>query len=146
MCKRSKNRAKSSLDQIQCNQLQPSVKTLIDKCWYYVLSKYQLKSFIARQQGSATLTPQSPTLNNIHAPSKYSKLHLTFTLKENSLRKHTVLQKYRIIYYTPASFQDVGKKFLRFHCPFDVHVTVHRVKFLVIKPTRCTDFSHLFLE
>jgi len=26
------------------------------------------------------------------------------------------------------------------------HVTVHRVKFLIIKPTRCTDFSNLFLE
>ena len=23
---------------------------------------------------------------------------------------------------------------------FDVHVTVHRVKFLAIKPTRCTNF------
>jgi hypothetical protein len=29
---------------------------------------------------------------------------------------------------------------------FDVHVTVHRVKFLIIKPTRCTDFSNLFSE
>ena len=29
---------------------------------------------------------------------------------------------------------------------FDVHVTVHRVKFLIIKPTRCTNFSDLFLE
>ena len=29
---------------------------------------------------------------------------------------------------------------------FDVHVTVHRDKFLKIKPTRCTDFSYLFLE
>jgi len=29
---------------------------------------------------------------------------------------------------------------------FDVHVTVHRVKFLIIKPTRCTNFSNLFLE
>ena len=28
----------------------------------------------------------------------------------------------------------------------DVHVTVHRNKFLTIKPTRCTDFSNLFLE
>jgi len=28
----------------------------------------------------------------------------------------------------------------------DVHVTVHRVKFLTIKPTRCTNFSNLFLE
>ena len=28
----------------------------------------------------------------------------------------------------------------------DVNVTVHRDKFLVIKPTRCTDFSNLFLE
>ena len=28
----------------------------------------------------------------------------------------------------------------------DVHVTMHRVKFLVIKPTRCTNFSNLFLE
>jgi len=25
-------------------------------------------------------------------------------------------------------------------------VTVHRDKFLIIKPTRCTDFSNLFLE
>jgi len=29
---------------------------------------------------------------------------------------------------------------------FDVHVTVHRVRFLVIKPTRCTNFSNLFSE
>ena len=29
---------------------------------------------------------------------------------------------------------------------FDVHVTVHRVKFLLIKPTRCDHFSNLFLE
>jgi len=29
---------------------------------------------------------------------------------------------------------------------FDVHVTVHRDKFRIIKPTRCTDFSNLFLE
>jgi hypothetical protein len=27
---------------------------------------------------------------------------------------------------------------------FDVHVTVHRDKFLVIKPTKCTNFSNLF--
>jgi len=29
---------------------------------------------------------------------------------------------------------------------FYVHVTVHRDKFLIIKPTRCTNFSNLFLE
>jgi hypothetical protein len=28
----------------------------------------------------------------------------------------------------------------------DVHVTVHRVKLLTIKPTRCTNFSNLTLE
>jgi len=28
----------------------------------------------------------------------------------------------------------------------DVHVTVHRDKFLIIKPSRCTNFSNLFLE
>jgi hypothetical protein len=27
---------------------------------------------------------------------------------------------------------------------FDVHVTVHRNKFLIIKPTRCANFSNLF--
>jgi len=27
---------------------------------------------------------------------------------------------------------------------FDVHVTVHRVKFLIIKPTRCTNFSQIY--
>ena len=29
---------------------------------------------------------------------------------------------------------------------FDVHVTVHRDKFLTIKPTTCINFSNLFLE
>ena len=29
---------------------------------------------------------------------------------------------------------------------FDIHVTVHRDKFLIVKPTRCTNFSNLFLE
>jgi hypothetical protein len=29
---------------------------------------------------------------------------------------------------------------------FDVHVTMHRDKFLIIKPTRCTNFSNLFLK
>jgi len=29
---------------------------------------------------------------------------------------------------------------------FDSHVTVHRDKFLIIKPTRCTNFSNLFLD
>jgi hypothetical protein len=29
---------------------------------------------------------------------------------------------------------------------FDFHVTVHRVKFLIINPTRCTNFSNFFLE
>jgi len=29
---------------------------------------------------------------------------------------------------------------------FEVHVTVNRVKFLIIKPTRCNNFSNLFLE
>ena len=29
---------------------------------------------------------------------------------------------------------------------FDVYVTMHHDKFLIIKPTRCTNFSNLFLE
>jgi len=29
---------------------------------------------------------------------------------------------------------------------YDVQVTVHRDKFLIIKPTRCTNFSNLFLD
>ena len=32
------------------------------------------------------------------------------------------------------------------HVAFDVHVTVHRDKFLIINPTRCTNFSNLYLE
>ena len=27
---------------------------------------------------------------------------------------------------------------------FDIHVTVHRDQILIIKPTRCTNFSNLF--
>jgi hypothetical protein len=29
---------------------------------------------------------------------------------------------------------------------FDIHVTMHHDKFLIIKPTRCTNFSSIFLE
>ena len=39
------------------------------------------------------------------------------------------------------NFANAPKHF--FHL-FDVHVTVHRDKFLKIKPTRCTNFSNLF--
>jgi len=35
----------------------------------------------------------------------------------------------------------------QWHTPkFDVHVTLHRDKFLIIKPIRCTNFSNLCLE
>jgi hypothetical protein len=29
---------------------------------------------------------------------------------------------------------------------FDVYLTVYRVKFLIIKPNRCTNFANLFLK
>jgi len=38
----------------------------------------------------------------------------------------------------------LGYVFLKPPDGFDVHVTMHRDKFLIIKPTRCTDFSNLF--
>jgi hypothetical protein len=34
---------------------------------------------------------------------------------------------------------------LMLSCKFDVHVTVHRDKFLITKQSRCTNFSNLFL-
>jgi len=34
----------------------------------------------------------------------------------------------------------------RWKWEFDIHVTVHHDKFLIIKPTRCTNFSNLFLD
>jgi len=39
-----------------------------------------------------------------------------------------------------------AKNEVKVESKFDVHVTVHCVKFLIIKPTRCTNFSNLFLE
>jgi hypothetical protein len=36
--------------------------------------------------------------------------------------------------------------YLYAHYGFDVHGSVHRDKFLIIKPTRCTNFWNLFLE
>jgi hypothetical protein len=38
------------------------------------------------------------------------------------------------------------QKKLEISIGFDAHVTMHRVQFLIIKPTRCTNFSNLFLE
>ena len=37
-----------------------------------------------------------------------------------------------------------AKNEVKVESKFDVHVTVHCVKFLIIKPTRCTNFSNLF--
>jgi hypothetical protein len=36
--------------------------------------------------------------------------------------------------------------YIWFTMGFDVHVTVHHDKFLRVKPTRCINYSHLFLE
>ena len=54
---------------------------------------------------------------------------------------------------TPNSLSNAAKclsyKIYTFHITqdkFDVHVTMHHDKFPVIKPTRCTKFSNLFLE
>ena len=38
------------------------------------------------------------------------------------------------------------KTFVKYLQQFYVHVTVHRDKFLIIQPTRCTNFSNLFLK
>jgi hypothetical protein len=38
------------------------------------------------------------------------------------------------------------QKKLEMSIGFDVYVTVHRVKFFIINPIRCTNFSNLFLE
>jgi len=50
-------------------------------------------------------------------------------------------------------FPNPGGASTRTTCPltrqlssYGVHVTVHRDKFLIIKPTRCTNYSNLFLE
>jgi hypothetical protein len=39
-----------------------------------------------------------------------------------------------------------GKGHYKEDSVFDIHVTFSHVKFLIIKPTRCTDFSNLMLE
>ena len=49
------------------------------------------------------------------------------------------------------SVTDIGgwlehRGFGKWNEKFYFHVTVHRDKFLIIKPTRCTNFSNLFLE
>jgi len=49
------------------------------------------------------------------------------------IRPHTVRKSFsRALYRVPIES--------------DVHVTVHGDKFLIIKPTRCTNFSNLFLK
>ena len=44
-----------------------------------------------------------------------------------------------------SNFGGLFSRILLTHCfQFDVLVTVHRDKFLTIKPTNCTNFSNLF--
>jgi hypothetical protein len=93
--------------------------------WYCVLYKYQLKRFIALQQRVTLAPPPLPSTTYTSLPNKENCI-LTVTLKEQekSLRKPTVLQDR--INYTPASFQDVGKQFIRSHCPlFTLFITNH---------------------
>ena len=57
--------------------------------------------------------------------TKYKVLYMSFTVY--------VKYKIQIILYVLNSCKY-----------FDIHVTVHRDKFCIIKPTRCTNFSNIF--
>ena len=48
--------------------------------------------------------------------------------------------------WTKLAHNEVVQRSHKHWTYIDVHVTVHRDRFLIIKPNRCTNFSNLFLE
>jgi hypothetical protein len=73
-------------------------------------------------------------------PQKLLKQNLSFRFRcKNdiywSIREPVIATKFIFLCFS-----------LNLQTSFDVHVTVHCVKFLIIKPTRCTNYSNLFLE
>jgi len=82
------------------------------------------------------------SLHFLHVPSVVVTLQ---TLCEDCHAGSSALQQYdapteRVQYR--AHLIDLNSK--THYVVFDVHMTVHRDKFLIIKPTRCNNFSNLF--
>ena len=75
-----------------------------------------------------------------------SKIHLiitAFIINKNFITKHWIYISCVLHNQETACISD------RIHYlanRFDVHVTVHHDKFLIIEPTRCTNFSKFYLE
>ena len=80
---------------------------------------------------------------SVHITAIYSGNKKCKTYQDASdceVRRSDGQQAYVIIYDRHVS------DFVMVLTQFDVHITVHRVKFLTIKPTGCTNFSNLFLK
>ena len=60
------------------------------------------------------------------------------TTNKNRKEKHTEHTAY------VQGKNDQISRVIKMQNIFDIHVTVHHDKFLIIKPTRCTNFSNLF--
>ena len=86
-----------------------------------------------------------PVLFNFNTGIPAAKVDL-YKTPEVSLNITYIYSCYSIenIFYKIPVLKGGKKKFTKELCGFDVHVTVHRDKFLKIKPTRCTNFSNLF--
>ena len=85
----------------------------------------------------------------VHPPEKCAR-RCPLACSENFCELMNTLQKMSSLpmkVITPENkgqhFRLLSKKFVFL---FDIHVAVHRDKFLIIKPTRCTNFSNLFLN
>jgi len=79
----------------------------------------------------------------VHILSHYLSEHI-YT-KPTSLKWSHFCERNKIVTIAPTSFELLYVDTIIIYF-FDIHVTVHCVKFLIIKPTRCTNFSNLFLE
>ena len=88
----------------------------------------------------------SPHRHQLHVTSKLQTYswHLKFAVNQ----KHKQLDhKGKNNFTCPLKKYLISNACTSVRLPFfDIHVTIHRVKFLIIKPTRCTNFSNLFLE
>jgi hypothetical protein len=106
--------------------------------------------------------PAAVTLNNVVLvnsgttwKTKYPWIQLSFTDGEISAGNLFTMQKNEMMAVTVTVqplydfpyihiTSDVPTHYCNKLVLLDVHVTVHHDKFLVIKPTRCTNFSNLF--
>jgi len=118
-------------------------------CSYDLFEMLKFTEIYATSQWTNMFNPVTVslfcTLSPIRDPYEIENTGIT------NILQNSVVSTDKQLFYTSTVRSDQARSYHGWHINnshyfFDVHVTVHRDTFLIIKPTTWTNFSNLFLE